>query len=922
MNALRRPSHKAIVVALALTLTACGKSPEQHFQQAQELAQKADFRAAVIELKTVLQKQPDNREARLLLGEIFIRNEAYPQAEKELSKARNLGVPDDRVLPALANIYVRMGESQKALDLGIPETGLSPRSLANLHTARAEALLSQGKKAEAEQSIRAGIQSDPNQPALMLTQAKLALIDRKKDEAVQFVDHAIEKDPTFAEALYLKAALLESENKPDDAARLYRQILANDPSQFRAHLAIAGLHLKKGEVGAADKAIQAAEKVAAKAPLVMYARGTLELQRGKPALAASALQEVLRVAPNHLPAMLAYAMASYGQGNYEQSIKSAGKVLGAAPNSLAAAKILAGSKLKAGDIPGAVKALDSALPRHPGDPGLMALAGDAHLRAGNYVRAMAYLDRAAELAPENPSIRSRQAAGHLATGNTSEALADLEAAVNMSDQPGQADLELVVLNLRLKKYDNALKAIAKLEQKLPNNPVTHNMRATAMLGKQDRTGARQALEKGLAIDPGFEPAIFNLARLDIADQKPAAARKRFESMLAQDKTNVRAMMALAGLAAAERNEKGYVAWLEKGVKADPSAMEPRAKLVQYYLDRKENEKALAVARQASGANPNNPVADNLLGIAQFATGDHAAAIATFSRLTEKAPRSPDAHLHLAQAHLAAKQTASARDALKKAIQLKPDFVKAHDALIRLELAEKRPDAALRVAREIQVQQPRSPLGFDREGNIQLGQKRFPQAIKAYEQALAKGASTPGFIKLHRTLLVAGETKVADQRLADWIKQNPKDLMARAYAADVYMQTNRSREAITQYQELLRANPKHVSALNNLANLYQREKDSRALSVAEQAYKLAPNHPGVQDTLGWILIEQGQLARGLDLLGKAATQLPKVGLVRYHYGSALARAGKKAEARKELEAAIASGQKFTALEDAKSLLKNL
>jgi putative PEP-CTERM system TPR-repeat lipoprotein len=547
----------------------------------------------------------------------------------------------------------------------------------------------------------------------------------------------------------------------------------------------------------------------------------------------------------------------------------------------------------------------------------MALAGDAQLRAGNYGRAMAYLDRAAELAPENPSIRSRQAAGHLATGDSSEALADLEAAASMSDQPGQADLALVVLNLRLKKYDDALKAIAKLEEKLPNNPVTHNMRATAMLGKQDRTGARQALEKALAIDPGFEPAIFNLARLDIP-----AARKRFESMLAQDKANVRAMMALAGLAAAERNEKGFVAWLEKAAKADPSAMEPRAKLVQHYLGRKENEKALAVAREASGANPNNPVADNLLGIAQFATGDHAAAIATFSRLTEKAPRSPDAHLHLAQAHLAAKQTASARDALKKAIQLKPDFVKAQDALIRLELAEKRPDAALRVAREIQVQQPRSPLGFDREGNIQLGQKRFPQAIKAYEQALAKGASTPGFIKLHRTLFVAGEAKVADQRLGDWIKQNPKDLVARAYAADVYMQTNRSREAIAQYQELLRANPKHVSALNNLANLYQREKDSRALSVAEQAYKLAPNHPGVQDTLGWILVEQGQLPRGLDLLGKAASQLPKVGVVRYHYGSALARSGKKTEARKELEAAIASGQNFTALEDAKSLLKSL
>ena len=63
-------------------------------------------------------------------------------------------------------------------------------------------------------------------------------------------------------------------------------------------------------------------------------------------------------------------------------------------------------------------------------------------------------------------------------------------------------------------------------------------------------------------------------------------------------------------------------------------------------------------------------------------------------------------------------------------------------------------------------------------------------------------------------------------------------------------------------------------------------------------------------------------RALDLLGKASAQLAKVGSVRYHYGVALAQSGKKAEARKELEAAIASEQKFPEVEEAKALLKKL
>lgn len=926
MKRTSHPNHKAIVVALALTLAACGKTPEEHFQQAQALAGQGDFRAAIIELKTVLQEQADNRDARRLLGEVFIRNGSYPEAEKELRRARELGAPDDQVLPALAKAYVRMGEPEKALDLEIPDAGLSSESLAALHTMRAEAHLALGKRAEAEQSIQAAAQADPDQPELFLTRAKLALLEQQKDQAKQLVDDALKQDPKLTEALFLKASMLESEQRPGDAARIYRQIIANDATQLRAHLALASLQLKQGDLGAADKSVQAAEKLAAKSPLVLYARGILELQRGKPDLASSALMEVLRVAPDHLPSVLAYAMASYGLGNYEQSMSSAGKVLGAAPDNLIAAKILAASQMRSGNIAGAIRNLDSTLTKHPDDVRLLALAGDAHLRGGDYDKAMAYLDKAAKLEPENAALKTRLAPGKLATGDDGKALADLEAATGLIDRASQADVAVVMLqvmaNLKRKEYDKALQAVAALEKKLPGDPVTHDLRAAALLGKQDRGGARKALEQALSIEPGYLPAAINLARLDMQDRKPETARRRIESILALDKDNAKAMLAMADLAAAGKKDREYVDWLERAAKADPKSIEPTVGLVQYYLAKKEFKKALALASAASSANPDNLQAMNLLGTTQLASGDNANAAATFGRITQKAPQSPDAYLRLAAAQIAAKQPATARAALKKAIQLKPDFLKAQDALIRLELAVKQPEAALQVARQIQIRQPKSPLGFDREGDIQLVQKRLPQAIKAYEQALARGAGTSGFIKLHRTLFVAGDAKAADQRLADWIKQNPNDVGARAYAADVYIQTNRNSEAVIQYEALLKANPKHVTALNNLASLYQREKDSRARGVAEQAYKLAPNHPGVQDTLGWILVEQGQLPRGIELLGKAATQLPKVGLVRYHYGSALARSGKKAEARKELEAAIASGQKFTALEDAKSLLKKL
>jgi putative PEP-CTERM system TPR-repeat lipoprotein len=330
---------------------------------------------------------------------------------------------------------------------------------------------------------------------------------------------------------------------------------------------------------------------------------------------------------------------------------------------------------------------------------------------------------------------------------------------------------------------------------------------------------------------------------------------------------------------------------------------------------------LAVANEAVNLNPDSPQALTLLGNTQLETGDKTSAIATFSKLTLKAEQSPDAFLQLAMAQIADKKYKDARVSLQKALQLQPNHVPSQETLIRLEMTEGQPEAALKIARQIQAQQPKSPLGYDREGDLLLAQNRIPQAVSAYQQALDKGAGSPGFIKYFRAQ-VLDNPKLAEQRLNGWLQQHPKDTVVRAYAAEFFMRTGRNKEAIAQYQEINRLTPNKVILLNNLANLYQREKDNRALPTAEQAYKLAPGSPVVQDTLGWILVEQGQVPRGLGLLKQALAKAPKNAAIRYHHAAALAASGNKAQARKELETLLADTPRFPEAESAQALLKRL
>ena len=71
----------------------------------------------------------------------------------------------------------------------------------------------------------------------------------------------------------------------------------------------------------------------------------------------------------------------------------------------------------------------------------------------------------------------------------------------------------------------------------------------------------------------------------------------------------------------------------------------------------------------------------------------------------------------------------------------------------------------------------------------------------------------------------------------------------------------------------KSNPNNLLVLNNLAWSLFESKDSRALGFAEQALKLKPDNPDVMDTLGWILVQQGQAERGIKLLQQALSKAP-------------------------------------------------
>lgn len=552
---------------------------------------------------------------------------------------------------------------------------------------------------------------------------------------------------------------------------------------------------------------------------------------------------------------------------------------------------------------------------------MLAVLGQAYMAVGDHVRATEYLDRATEINPKSAQLRASLGVSRLASGDKQGVL-DLEAASALDSSQYGADLMLVMAHIAKKEWEQALQALATLEQKQPDNPVTYNLKGGVYVNKQDYGNARKAYEKAVALKPDFFPALINLARLDLKDNKPEVARKRFEQVLAKDAKSVAAMVALANIEQSQGREKEMVVWLEKASKADPSAFLPRAMLVQYYQRTNDTARALAIAREAQAANPKNPEALGMLGALQLAAGDKDGALASFSQLTVLAPKSAAAFLKLGQAQAASGNNSAARNSIAKALELQPDFVEAKVVMFNLAIQEKRYPAALEIARGLQTQVPKSGLGWVLAGDAAMAQAQTPQAAEAYRAAFKLDPAPGTLIKLHMAQSRQGLTKDADASLVQWLKAHPNDQFVRGYLAESYTSQGQVKAAITEYETLLKALPDNIVSLNNLAWLYHQQKDPRAVATAERAYRLKPDMVQVIDTLGWIHVQQGDFKRGLALIQQAYSKQPDQPTIQYHLAAALAKGGERLKAQDELERLLSRGRKFPEEQEAQALLKQL
>jgi putative PEP-CTERM system TPR-repeat lipoprotein len=378
------------------------------------------------------------------------------------------------------------------------------------------------------------------------------------------------------------------------------------------------------------------------------------------------------------------------------------------------------------------------------------------------------------------------------------------------------------------------------------------------------------------------------------------------------------MLALADLSLRSGDDKTHVKWLERAAATHPQALKPRLALARHLLARGDRTGALAAAREAVNAQPDDPAALDLLGATQLALGDTPNALGSYRKLVERQPGQAAPRVKLATAQVVAKDLAAARRTLQDALRIQPDLADAQLMLGGVEIQAARFEEAIRLARRMQQQAPDKPAGFTLEGDAALARRDYTAALAAFERAHRLDPSGVLLVRQLQVFNATGRVAEGEKRLAAWLAAHPQDATTRAALAESLIRRKQYRAAAEHYLLLNQSNPESPVVLNNLAWALFEARDARAAPFARQALTLQPDNPAVLDTVGWILANSDRPAEGLQHLRKASAAAPDRADIQWHLAYALYLTGDHKRAFRELEDLLGTGNSFSDRDAAQKL----
>ncbi len=906
----RRALMASTILVGALVVSSAVAADDQYLKSAQQYLDAGKPAAAMIEVKNALQANPNDAQARLLLGKIYLQMGDAVSAEAALLRARELGAAGEDLDLMLAYARLSKGAFQDVLTQTESQTGAISGTQRDLISARGDALLALEKLDEAQDAYDRVLASGPHAMALR-GKAIIALMRQQPDESRRLLDEALALDPKNDEIVAADAEWYLRQGKPEQARDRFATAIELNPLKLIPRIGHIRASLGAGDTEGAVREIEELRKLQPNNTLVLFQESVIQLAARHFQAAKNVADQVLAADRYHAGAMNVAGISAYALGLYEQAVARLTNYLHAAPQDNQARMVLAAALLRLKNAETAKTVLLPLMTSETPDARAFALMGTAEALSGNNDAAVAYLDKASALSPEDQALRSQLGMIRIVAGDAAKGVADLQQVIDLTPTSGETidgrEMTLIVGLLKTGDFPAALENIKRLQKDHPDEARLLVLEGIAHMGGGNQDAAAAAFTRAIDLDPSSVDARLNLAQLRIREGQTDIAKTLLEEVVNRRPDHYAAMLELASLASQAADVDGQAKWLERAVAAKPDLPVLRLQLALFNLGHQRIQKALETAQVGLQQNPDSIEFLGIVGQAQLQAGNAEAAVSTFEKLAKTPPESAEAHFLLARAYGLAGKHDKMQAQLERALEIDPDHLPSQVALVRFLALDGQGEAAAKQMQALKQAHPDSVEILAQEGWLQLHEGHAEEAARTLQAVVDRSASGASRDIVESLAQAHWQARQWDESVAvrkNWIEKNPNDVAMRLALGQAYTQLARPDDAIKVYRDIHTLMPDNALALNNLAWLLQKTAPDEALGYAERANELAPGTPSVMDTLGWLLLARGDAARAAGLFEEASQKAQDNPQYRYHLAQAVYQAGQKERAKQLLQELLA------------------
>ncbi len=288
-----------------------------------------------------------------------------------------------------------------------------------------------------------------------------------------------------------------------------------------------------------------------------------------------------------------------------------------------------------------------------------------------------------------------------------------------------------------------------------------------------------------------------------------------------------------------------------------------------YLKAGNFDVVTSVCEQVFNIEKNNVEAHALLAAAHKGLGDEAEFQKESELVKKLAPRSPALYLSLAQTYVYLKDSKKAEELYKKGLETTSEKTELRMGLAAL---------------------------YAEKGQIKEASDQYREVLKK------KSLEMKYFLNASFALCRLGlQEKAYDdviKRAKSLTELYPPFPQSYQLLASAHLGKGDTKQAITTYESLIKANPRSALPYQELAVIaLDRLKDNKqALSYAAEGAKKFPDDAKTQDVLGWVHYQQGNPEEASRQFQTAIRLVPENPQFFYHLGLAQQKLGKKNQAK--------------------------